>query len=124
MYQLGHQPTALGSLFQRLAGGIRPGAEFMSYFLRTHPTFPERSERVTRSTARLSQLKPEGEFILGRGELKTRSPVKLLQKPQVAIQFCLSKRTAVSCVGTEHFMIGNFSVFDPNIFYLLPRFGI
>lgn len=79
MYQLGYQPSELGRLFQRLAGGNRPGAEFMPSFLRTHPTFPERSDKVTRETARLQQLQPKAALIVGREELSRRTPAKLPQ---------------------------------------------
>ena len=77
MYQLGYQPTELGKLFQRLAPGNRPGAEFMPSFLRMHPPFPERSAKVTEETARLQQIEPRLDLIIGRDELKRRSPAKL-----------------------------------------------
>jgi predicted Zn-dependent protease len=80
MYQLGYQPTELGKLFQRLAAGNRPGTNAMPSFLRTHPTFPERSVKVTRETARLQKLEPKTELIVGREELKRRIPAKLRQE--------------------------------------------
>ncbi len=79
MYQLGYQPTELGKLFQRLAPGNRPGADFMPSFLRMHPPFPERSAKVTEETARLQQIEPKLDLIIGRDELQRRSPAKPLK---------------------------------------------
>jgi len=77
MYQLGYQPAELSRLFRRLSGGNRPGAEFMPSFLRTHPTFPERSEKVTQELARLQRIETKADLIIGRNELKERTPAIL-----------------------------------------------
>lgn len=79
MYQLGYQPAELGRLFRRLSTGNRPGADFIPSFLRTHPTFPERSEKVAQETNRLQQANPRADLVIGREELIKRTPAKLPQ---------------------------------------------